>query len=108
MSARHTRADIAYMAAQEQALATPDVFGDWFGAELFGAQAQIELPAQPVDVASHHDLDSHPVPYLYMLAVDCGQKAHVRIAAMDAIAHQYLRAKEDFVQRLAREWSDAA
>jgi hypothetical protein len=81
-------------------LASPDVFGDWFGAELMGAQAQLELPAQLREVTPE-DFAETPVPQLYMLMVDPGQKSATRLAAIDAISNRYLRAKDDYVRQIA-------
>lgn len=109
MNTRSTRAEVAYYAAQETALASPDVFGDWFGAELNGAQAELELPAQIRDEVTAEDFAQTPVPRLYMLMIDCGQSDRVRLAAVNAIAERYLSAKEDFVQSLVENrWGIAA
>lgn len=109
MSTRFHPADVARWAAQEQALASPDVFGDWFGAELNGAQGQLELPAKIRGEKTAEDFAETPIPMLCMLMVDVGQSASVRLAAVNAIADRYLTAKADFVERLAREqWGEAA
>jgi hypothetical protein len=100
-------ADRAHWAAQETVLASPDVFGDWFGAELMGAQAQLELPAKIREEVTAEDFNEYPgqpaksTAYLYMLMVDLGQSDQVRLAAVNAIAGRYLRAKDDYVRQIA-------
>lgn len=108
MSTRFHRADVARWAAEETALASPDVFGDWFGAELNGAQAQIDLPGQiQVEVTAEDFVDT-PTAQLYMLMVDSGQSDKTRIAAINAISNRYLAAKADYIERLIAEQSEAA
>ena len=100
---KHTRAEVANYDAQERVLASPDLFQDWFGGELTDAAAQLELPAQVRQEVTAEDFAETPVAQLYMLMVDPGQRAQVRIAAIDAIASRYLAAKDDYVRQLALE-----
>lgn len=101
-------ADRAELAAQEAVLANADTFADWLCGEVGDKPQPTQLLNQVKGDRTPEDFTTTPVGNLYRLAIDRGQRAPIRLAALDAINERYLKAKDGYVRRLALESLEAA
>jgi len=100
--------DAAYDAAEERVLADAEEFGDWFHNALCEMEDQPDsLPRQIREERTPEDFTDTPVAHLYRLAIDFGQRSHVRLAALDAIKGRYLKFKEHTISELAASAEEA-
>jgi len=105
MATNTNAADRAEWAAEERAVANADLFADWLCGEVAFDIAPAELPPQPhIDP----DFDEMPTADLYRLAIDSGQKPAIRLLALDSVRDRFMKAKADYIGRLALESLEAA